>query len=153
MEAILRIATTRDLPGLCALALAAKASWGYPAEWLALWREDLRYDERTLAEQCVLVAELDGELRGVCSFSSRGLDADLEGLWIDPAWLRRGLGRALLEEAMRRAGRGGAVRMHIDSEPRAEGFYLRMGARRVGTVPSRPPGRVLPRLELTLRRA
>jgi GNAT superfamily N-acetyltransferase len=153
MELTLRIATRADLPELCALALSAKASWGYPAEWLALWSEDLRYDERTLAEQCVLVAELDGARRGVCSFSSRGVDADLEGLWIDPTWVRRGLGRALLQEAMRRAERSGALQLHIDSEPRAEGFYLRMGARRVGTVPSRPPGRVLPRLVLALRRA
>jgi GNAT superfamily N-acetyltransferase len=150
MQPTFRIAVRADLPRLCELALAAKASWGYPAEWLKLWREDLRYDERTLAEQCVVVTELAGQLLGVCSVSSRGSDADLEGLWIDPAWLRRGLGRALLQEAMRRVARSGATRLHVDSEPRAEGFYLRMGARRVGTVPSRPPGRVLPRLVLEL---
>lgn len=146
MSPLIRTAIHADLPRLCELAWSAKASWGYSRELLALWREDLRYDERTLREQCVLVAELDGHVAGVCSFSCRGVDAALEGLWIDPALSRRGLGRTLVKETLRRAARTGAVRLHVDSEPRAEAFYLRLGARRVGTVPSRPAGRVLPRL-------
>jgi GNAT superfamily N-acetyltransferase len=150
MSPLIRSADVADLPRLCELAWSAKASWGYPRDWLELWRAELRYDERTLREQCVLVADLDGSVAGVCSFSCRGLDADLEGLWIDPALSRRGLGRALVQETLRRAARTGAMRLHVDAEPRAEGFYLRLGARRVGTVPSRPPGRVLPQLVFEL---
>jgi N-acetylglutamate synthase-like GNAT family acetyltransferase len=152
MQPLLRAAHVADLPRLCELAFTAKASWGYPREWLELWRADLRYDERTLREQCVIVAELECRVRGVCSFSCRGEDAELEGLWIDPALTRRGLGRSLLNEAVRRATLCGAVRMHVVAEPRAEAFYLRLGAHRVGTVPSRPAGRVLPELLLTLAR-
>jgi ribosomal protein S18 acetylase RimI-like enzyme len=150
MSPLIRSATSADLPRLCELAWAAKASWGYPREWLALWRDELLYDERTLREQCVLVAELASGVAGVCSFSCRGTNAELEGLWIDPALARRGLGRTLVQEALRRAARTGAVRLHVDSEPRAEAFYLRLGARRVGTVASRPPGRVLPQLVFEL---
>ena len=139
------------MPRLCELAFEAKASWGYPREWLELWRADLIYDERTLREQCVIVAELERRVTGVCSFSCRGEDADLEGLWIDPALTRQGLGRTLLNEAIRRAALCGAVRMRVVAEPRAEAFYLRLGAQRVGTQPSQPPGRVLPELLLELR--
>jgi ribosomal protein S18 acetylase RimI-like enzyme len=146
MQPLMRMARSTDLPRLCELALMAKASWGYPRAWLEQWRADLVYDERTLREQTVLVAEISGAVSGVCSFSCRGADADLEGLWIDPALSRRGLGRSLLREAVRRASLYGAVRMHVVSEPRAEAFYLRLGARRVGTVAGTPPGRVLPAL-------
>jgi hypothetical protein len=35
--ASIRLATADDTPGLTAIARAAKAHWGYPAEWLAGW--------------------------------------------------------------------------------------------------------------------
>jgi hypothetical protein len=43
--------------------------------------------------------------------------------------------------------------LRIASDPFAEGFYRRMGARRVGVVPSTPRGRTLPLLLLDARRA
>jgi hypothetical protein len=38
----------------------------------------------------------------------------------------------------------------VPSDPNAQGFYVKMGAQRVGEVPSRPPGRTLPLLVLRL---
>jgi hypothetical protein len=43
-------------------------------------------------------------------------------------------------------------RLLIQSDPFAEGFYLRLGADRIGEVPSQAlPGRVLPLLVYPLR--
>jgi hypothetical protein len=42
----------------------------------------------------------------------------------------------------------GAPRLWISADPNAERFYTRVGARRVGEVPSTPTGRTLPRLVL-----
>jgi hypothetical protein len=41
----------------------------------------------------------------------------------------------------------------ITADPNAEGFSTRLGARRVGEVPSTPAGRMLPRLEVTVTAA
>ncbi len=42
--------------------------------------------------------------------------------------------------------------LSIQSDPHAEGFYLRLGARRTGEAPSQSiPGRLLPMLEFDLR--
>ena len=64
----------------------------------------------------------------------------------------RGLGRELFHHAVETAGGVGARRLEIDSDPHAEEFYLRMGARRIGQVPADVEGvrRVLPRLEVRL---
>jgi hypothetical protein len=46
----------------------------------------------------------------------------------------------------------GGARLDIAADPHAEGFYLHVGAHRVGVVPSTPAGRVLPLLAVHLRR-
>jgi predicted N-acetyltransferase YhbS len=57
---------------------------------------------------------------------------DLEHLWVLPAWIGTGLGRRLFVRAMRRAHELGARTVTIESDPNAEGFYRKMGARRAG---------------------
>ncbi|NIQ29145.1 MAG: GNAT family N-acetyltransferase, partial [Acidobacteria bacterium] len=49
--------------------------------------------------------------------------------------------------AVNRARSLGYERLLVQSDPNAEGFYLRLGAERIGEVPSRvQPGRLLPLL-------
>jgi predicted N-acetyltransferase YhbS len=44
----------------------------------------------------------------------------------------RGIGRALFEHAVEESRRLGHRSLRIEADPNAEGFYARMGARRVG---------------------
>jgi ribosomal protein S18 acetylase RimI-like enzyme len=57
----------------------------------------------------------------------------LDHLWIIPAAMGRGIGRALFEHAAEQARALGLATIKIEADPNAEGFYQRMGARRVGT--------------------
>jgi len=147
----IRDARVDEVATLTRIARAAKAYWGYPEEWLELWSDDLRYTEATLCEHDVLVAD-DGAILGVASLSVDAEVAEIEGLWVTPGAMGRGIGRRLLREVVRRARAVNAGVLKIVSDPQAEGFYLRMGAVRRGEVPSTPPGRTLPVLELDLRR-
>lgn len=52
----------------------------------------------------------------------------LRHLWVVPEWSRRGRGRWLLTDAMRRARLGGAGTIRLRPEPGAEAFFVRMGA-------------------------
>jgi GNAT superfamily N-acetyltransferase len=63
-----------------------------------------------------------------------------------------GIGRLLLDHMTGIARRRGLNRFSIVAHPPSEGFYLRMGARRVGTAPARPPriSWARPQLELTI---
>jgi GNAT superfamily N-acetyltransferase len=146
----IRPALVSECTRLTAIAHAAKRHWDYPEEWIALWKEDLTYTPARFDTEEILVAEIDSDIAGTVSLCCQGADADLEALWVDPAWIGRGVGSALLDCALRRARAVGASRMTIVADPNAVGFYERAGARQVGWIESTPPGRLLPRLTLPL---
>jgi GNAT superfamily N-acetyltransferase len=152
----IREAHGEECPVLTAIALAAKAHWGYPAEWIALWRDELTYTPAVLARDLVLCAESideNGESRivGVASISRDPASGELIGLWVRPDWMDEGIGRALFAAAAAAGRRLGAARMRVVSDPNAEAFYLRLGCRPAGTVSSRPLGRKLPVLVFELK--
>jgi GNAT superfamily N-acetyltransferase len=57
----------------------------------------------------------------------RGGVCELDGLFVEPDAWRRGIGRALVEDVVDRAGRAGARRLEVIANPRAHGFYERTG--------------------------
>ena len=152
MELQLRAAAPADLPALNSIAWAAKAHWGYPDEWMEAWRDSLTLTADDLARWSVRVAvDSDGEVLGFCATSSGRPRWSVEHLWVRPRALGRGVGRRLVREALERAREGGAEGLEIESDPYAEGFYLRLGAERVGAAAAPMPGapeRTLPRLHL-----
>jgi GNAT superfamily N-acetyltransferase len=145
-EIVFRRARPDEAPQLTELALASKRHWGYPEALIELWRGDLEFTPESIRAQSVLVAERAGCLVGVSAISQSGETAELEHLWVHPSAIGRGLGRALFHEALAEARARGAACLVIASDPHAERFYLRMGASRAGSVPSKPAGRRLPRL-------
>ena len=66
----------------------------------------------------------------------------LEHLWVLPEAMGRGIGRALFSHAVQRAKALGVQAIRIESDPYAEKFYERMGARRVGENRSEVDGQV-----------
>jgi ribosomal protein S18 acetylase RimI-like enzyme len=139
---------------LSELAFRAKAQWGYPEEWLRLWRGDLTLTPEYLAAYPGFVALDCGRPVGCCVAEVRGREASLEHLWIAPECQRRGIGRMLVGAALDIAAAAGVSRVAVIADPFAEPFYLRLGAFRTGEVPAPMPGapdRVLPRLEFVVR--
>lgn len=148
---ILRAARIDELEALAALCLRSKAVWGYGQAFMDACRSELTLTALDLNETDVQVAERDGVLTGVAQISVDGAQADLEKLFVEPAVLRSGAGRALFEWAAAAARARGATSLIIDSDPDAAPFYRRMGARDAGVAPSGSiPGRMLPRLKLNL---
>ncbi|MDP6591468.1 MAG: GNAT family N-acetyltransferase [Alphaproteobacteria bacterium] len=136
---------------LSALCMRSKAHWGYDDGFMAACRKALTLGPSDLRESLLQVAEDSGAPVGVAQLIVREGRAALEKLFVEPAHIGRGVGRALFEWAARVARDGGAASMIIESDPAAAAFYRRMGARDAGTAPSTAiPGRALPRLILTL---
>jgi GNAT superfamily N-acetyltransferase len=93
-------------------------------------------------------AEDAGVLVAFYALSGRAPTLELEHCWVLPTHIGRGIGALLVEHAALTARRLGASAINIASDPFAQGFYRRMGAKPAGSIPSTPRGRTLPRLVL-----
>ena len=147
----------RALPGdadiLSRIAFAAKGHWGYPERWMERWRGGLVITPDFIRQNEAHLATVEGESAGFYALLGEGPKIDLEHLWVLPERMGLGLGRALFGHAVDRASALGAETLGIEADPNAEGFYLRMGATRVGEIVYELDGgeRVLPLLALDLR--
>lgn len=147
----LRKPSLSELPKLSALILRAKAVHGYDEAFMAQCREELTLTPEKLASGHATVVELDGEPGGVAQILRYGDEWHLELLFVEPKFIGRGVGARLMAWVIEEARRLGANELHIEADPGAEPFYLKMGAKRIGVAPSQSiPGRTLPLLVLPL---
>ena len=121
-----------DAATLTAIAFAAKRYWGYPERWIERWRELLTVHPEFIAEHETHSAVVDARTVGFYALGRKGDRADLLQMWVLPEAMGRGVGRALFLHAVECAKALGFAELEIESDPNAEGFYKRMGARRVG---------------------
>jgi N-acetylglutamate synthase-like GNAT family acetyltransferase len=137
---ILREARPGEEAALTALARRAKARWPYPPEWLLQWAAELTVTPDDLMSQLFFVAERAGQLVGFCALARNGADWILTQLWVEPAVHKSGVGRSLLEHAMRAAAEQQPTRLFVESDPFAAGFYAKAGGQSAGAVPAPMPG-------------
>jgi predicted N-acetyltransferase YhbS len=147
MNVEIRSATSSDAGVLSGIAYRAKASGGYPREWMERWRTELTLSPEYLDRHRGFVAVVQSRPVGVCVLEDAGGHWNVEHLWVEPGWQRRGVGRRLLRHILEVAARLGSGPCEVVSDPHAESFYSRHGARRIRTIPAPMPGapdRVLP---------
>jgi GNAT superfamily N-acetyltransferase len=154
---VIRPARPDEAALLSDLALRSKAHWGYSKEFMDACRAELTYTAAafTAADLRFFVAERD---RGIVGFYTlrrhSAVEIELDALFVEPAQIGTGCGRTLMDHAKRTALQLGARRMHIQSDPNAERFYLAAGGVRTGASESASvPGRMLPMFEIDLARA
>jgi GNAT superfamily N-acetyltransferase len=151
---VVRRARPEEAAALSELALRSKAHWGYEAKFLEACREELTVRPESIDAGQVWVLEHDGRLVAFYTLVRWNSDIELGHLFVDPTAIGGGAGRALWEDAVDRATELGYDRLLIQSDPNAEGFYVSMGAERIGDVPSQArAGRTLPLLVYPLTEA
>ena len=149
----IRPAQGHEAKALTAIALEAKAFWGYPADTIESWKRELTVSTQTVTSRPTFVAMIRDEIVGFYSLSPSHHAWELDHLWVLPRFMERGIGRALVAHALETAARGGASSVTVDADPNAESFYLACGADRCGEVPAPirgEPGRVRPQLAFVL---
>jgi ribosomal protein S18 acetylase RimI-like enzyme len=150
MPIVMRAARADEAAALSQLALRSKAFWGYDDDFLAACRDELTFHPGDVGVRRMVVAEESGRLVGFYTLDGQPPAAELGNLWIEPDYTRRGIGRLLWRHALESARAAGFEALHLDADPNAEGFYLAMGAERIGEVPSESiPGRLLPRMRVS----
>jgi GNAT superfamily N-acetyltransferase len=118
-------------PALRALSLRSKAFWGYDAHFMAKAAPLLALKPEWYAGGRVFAARCDGALAGVSVVLPPDADgaAELAHLFVDPPFMGRGVGRALVNHAVARARDEGARLLTVLSDPFARAFYETCGAR------------------------
>ena len=148
---MIRPARPGEAAALSDLALRSKAHWGYDAAFIAACRAELTVTPAQAASGRTYVYEEDGRALGFYLLEIRNGSADVAMLFVAPAALGRGIGRALWAHLVGEARRLELAKVSVASDPNAEPFYRAMGATTVGTAPSGSiPGRRLPLMELAL---
>lgn len=127
-------ATVGDAQALRQICVEAKAHWGYPADWMARWRELVCISPDYISHNHVYMAVDGTVIIGWYALAAEFPKCLLDHLWVAPPRMGSGVGRLLFDHAIAQALQLGATYLEIESDPNALGFYLRMGARQVGEV-------------------
>ena len=141
-EPRLRRATAADEARLREVAEASKGHWGWDPE--RAWAASLDLSRE------IWVAEREGRIVAWAAvLPPQDGSCELDDLWVEPASMGSGVGRALFQHAAARARELGARSLRWEAEPNAVGFYERMGAATVGSATS-SWGRQIPVMEFEL---
>ncbi len=133
-------AKPEDAGGLTEIAFAAKRHWGYAERWIENWKEILTISAEFIAQNEACVAWVDGHAAGFYGLVVHQGRMWLDHLWVLPRFMGKGIGKALFNHAVQRASALGFESIVIESDPNAEEFYKRMGARVVGSNLSESDG-------------
>jgi GNAT superfamily N-acetyltransferase len=134
---IIRDATRSQRAALEALQRRSSDVWAAFREQLGANPDAIELPQSFIDKGWVRVA-LDDD-RAPIGFSvvipgNGGLE--LDGLFVEPAHMRCGVGRALVEDAIARASREGAKYLEVTAGP-AQAFYERMGFELIGAAQTR----------------
>jgi GNAT superfamily N-acetyltransferase len=134
----IRDATAAEAASLEALQRRSSDVWEAYREQLAAHPDAIELPQSYIDSGWVRVA-VDDEGTPI-GFSvvipGAGLSHELDGLFVEPARMLGGVGRALVEDAAARASRQGAARLEVTAGP-AQGFYERVGFGLIGAADTR----------------
>jgi ribosomal protein S18 acetylase RimI-like enzyme len=152
MDNNIRRAFPEEATSLSKIALAAKAHWGYPERWLAIWKPQLTFSPEYFRQNETWVAEEHSLPIAFYTLQEKDGNAWLENLFVSPEFIGKGVGKMLFSHAVRLSGQRGYQILQLEADPNAVGFYEKMGMRRIGERHVEVEGhlRILPILEISL---
>ena len=124
---MIRLGTSADLAAASEVYRRASLSNEGDRDNLLAHPEYLILGPEGLAEGRTHVAEQDGSVVGFATWSEAGGIIDLEDLFVDPDYRRRGLAAALVVRIAEVLRARGAERLEVTANPHAMGFYRAAG--------------------------
>jgi GNAT superfamily N-acetyltransferase len=112
-----------------------RASWSNEGDrdFMLANPDQIVLDQENVRAGRTRVAVVDGRIVGFATLLF-GETAELEDLFVDPDWMRHGVGTALIADAVDVARSHGASRVEVTGNDHALAFYKAVGFVAVGTV-------------------
>jgi GNAT superfamily N-acetyltransferase len=135
---VIRDARAAEQGALTELQRRASMHWDAYRDQLVAHPDAVELPADQIENGLVRVAELGADVVGFAVLlRPAGGACELDGLFVEPGRMGAGLGRALVEDAMRIARERGATRIEVVANPEAVGFYQRLGFTGAKQVPTR----------------
>ena len=123
----IRLGVPADLPAASEVYRSASLSNAGDRDNLLAHPEHLVLGPEGLAEGRTYVAEEEGSLVGFATWIEVGGVFELEDLFVDPGWRRRGIAAALVNRIAQVLRARGVQRLEVTANPHAMGFYRAAG--------------------------
>jgi len=138
IELTIRIAAREEKKLLEHLQWRASLVWQEYREALLAHPDAIDLPLEHLDAGHTYVAERSGQILGFSVVLPRpDGDADLDGLFVEPAIWKHGAGRRLVQQAERLAASRGSEWLYVVANPRAHGFYQACGFAQLGEEQTR----------------
>jgi GNAT superfamily N-acetyltransferase len=144
MKMEVREAREEETEALSEIRVRSKGHWGYSRETLEAWRPAMAVTINYLRGAIVRSILVDDRLVGFYALKKE--EGILDHLWLVPEAIGKGVGRFAFAHAASVARDLGLSTLLIISDADAAGFYLKMGAQKVGEHYSPLQNRMLPKL-------
>lgn len=149
----IRRAKCEDAHDLTRLTWDSKAYWGYDEAFMAKARLTMFVTAESISINPVYIIEDASGLLGYYELLPTEITYKgwLESLFVLPRAIGAGCGKLLWQHLSQTAIEQGYTCLEFEADPNAEGFYLRMGAYRIGQRESGiVAGRMLPLMRYDL---
>jgi GNAT superfamily N-acetyltransferase len=124
---MIRLGTTADFAAATSVYRRASLSNAGDRDNLLAHPEYLILAPGGLAEGRTYVAEEDGSVVGLATLIETAGTMELEGLFVDPGYRRRGIAGALVTRIADVLRARGVERLEVTANPRVLGFYRAIG--------------------------
>jgi GNAT superfamily N-acetyltransferase len=124
---MIRLGTPADLPAATSVYRRASLSNAGDRDNLLAHPEYLILGPEGLAEGRTQVAEQDGTVVGFATWADAFGTAELEDLFVDPDYRRRGIATALVNRIAEVLRARGAQHLEVTANPHAADFYRTVG--------------------------
>ena len=124
---MIRLGTAADLAAASGVYRRASLSNAGDRDNLLAHPEYLILGPEGLAEGRTHVAEEDGSVVGFATWAETAGTIELEDLFVDPDYMRRGIATALVNCIVEILRARGAERLEVTANPHAMGFYRAAG--------------------------
>jgi N-acetylglutamate synthase-like GNAT family acetyltransferase len=133
---IIRQAKPSESKLLSQLAFESKSYWQYDEVYLNAAREHIQITNEDIARDHVYICENGEDTHGFYHFHNSGDAAELKWFFVHPRSIGTGIGNILWNHVLKLIRELEIKEFIIKSDPNAESFYIKYGARRIGWKPS-----------------